>query len=128
MQVARVILLRSANWPKHGFGLWLVRAAQRLHPNVLAAALKFQICAEHSAKKESLDVATLRTNPWSVEARDLYKEGKWIEREVVRETVPKQAEPTILRYIGELLTLLWALVFEAKHILKMMNHLMDENR
>src|SRR5262245_62839573 len=29
---ARVILLRSANWPKHGFGLWLVRAAQRLHP------------------------------------------------------------------------------------------------
>ena len=35
MQAARVILLRSANWPKHGFGLWLVRAAQRLHPNVL---------------------------------------------------------------------------------------------
>src|SRR6201981_217874 len=29
----------SANWPKHSFGLWLVRAAQRLHPNVLAAAL-----------------------------------------------------------------------------------------
>src|SRR5215468_6569544 len=29
----------GANWPKHGFGLWLVRAAQRLHPNVLAAAL-----------------------------------------------------------------------------------------
>ena len=24
MQAARVILLRSANWPKHGFGLWLV--------------------------------------------------------------------------------------------------------
>src|SRR5262249_25272329 len=39
MQAARGILLRSANWPKHGFGLWLVRAAQRLHPNVLAAAL-----------------------------------------------------------------------------------------
>src|SRR5438094_1890577 len=39
MQAARVILLRSANWPKHGFGLWLVRAAHRLHPNVLAAAL-----------------------------------------------------------------------------------------
>src|SRR5215475_13539233 len=31
MQAARVILLRSASWPKHGFGLWLVRAAQRLH-------------------------------------------------------------------------------------------------
>jgi transposase len=38
MQAARVILLRPANWPKHGFGAWLVRAAQRLHPNVLAAA------------------------------------------------------------------------------------------
>ena len=39
MQAARVILLRPANWPKHGFGAWLVHAAQRLHPNVLAAAL-----------------------------------------------------------------------------------------
>jgi transposase len=39
MQAARVILLRPANWPKHGFGAWLVRAAQRLHTNVLAAAL-----------------------------------------------------------------------------------------
>jgi transposase len=39
MQAARVILVRPANWPKHGFGAWLIRAAQRLHPNVLAAAL-----------------------------------------------------------------------------------------
>ena len=39
MQAARVILLRPASWPKHGFGIWLARAAQRLHPNVLAAAL-----------------------------------------------------------------------------------------
>jgi transposase len=39
MQAARVILVRPANWPRHGFGAWLVRAAQRLHPNVLAAAL-----------------------------------------------------------------------------------------
>ena len=39
MQAARVILLRPANWPKHGFGAWLIRAAQCLHPNVLAAAL-----------------------------------------------------------------------------------------
>ena len=39
MQAARVILLRPTNWSKHGFGAWLVRAAQRLHPNVLAAAL-----------------------------------------------------------------------------------------
>jgi hypothetical protein len=64
----------------------------------------------------------------SVEARCLYKQGKWIEREIVRETVFEQAKPTILRDIGELLTLLWALVFEAKHILNMMNHLMNENR
>jgi transposase len=39
MQAARVILLRPAIWPKHGFGVWLARAAQRLHPNALAAAL-----------------------------------------------------------------------------------------
>jgi transposase len=39
MQAARVILFRRASWPKHDFGVWLVRAAQRLHPNVLATAL-----------------------------------------------------------------------------------------
>ena len=39
IQAARVILVRPANWPKHGFGAWLIRAIQRLHPNVLAAAL-----------------------------------------------------------------------------------------
>lgn len=39
IQAARVILVRPANWPKHSFGAWLVRAIQRLHPNVLAAAL-----------------------------------------------------------------------------------------
>ena len=39
VQAARVILLRPASWPKHGFGVWLARAAQRLHRNVLAAAL-----------------------------------------------------------------------------------------
>jgi transposase len=39
MQAARVILLRPRNWPKHSFGGWLASAAQRLHPNVLAAAL-----------------------------------------------------------------------------------------
>jgi len=39
MQAARVILLRPASWPKHSFGDWLTRAARRLHPNVLAAAL-----------------------------------------------------------------------------------------
>jgi transposase len=39
IQAAQVILVRPANWPKHGFGAWLVRAAQRLHPNVLTAAL-----------------------------------------------------------------------------------------
>jgi transposase len=39
IQAARVILLRPASWPKHSFGVWLSRAAQRLHRNVLAAAL-----------------------------------------------------------------------------------------
>jgi transposase len=39
IQAARVILMRPANWPTHGFGAWLIRAIQRLHPNVLAAAL-----------------------------------------------------------------------------------------
>jgi transposase len=39
LQAAQVILLRPASWPKHDFGVWLARAAQRLHPNVLAAAL-----------------------------------------------------------------------------------------
>ena len=78
----------------------------------------FSTCTLASIKDESL----------SVEARCLYQKGKWIERKIVRETVSEQAEPTILRDIGELLTLLWALVFETKHILKMMNHLMNENR
>ena len=39
VQAAPVILLRPASWPKHSFGIWLARAAQRLHRNVLAAAL-----------------------------------------------------------------------------------------
>src|SRR6201987_970736 len=39
MQAARVILLRPANWAKHGFGPWLTAAAKRLHHNVLATAL-----------------------------------------------------------------------------------------
>ena len=39
VQAARVILLRPTSWPKHSFGVWLARAAQRLHRNVLAAAL-----------------------------------------------------------------------------------------
>src|ERR1700758_661486 len=39
MQAARVILLRPASWPKHGFGGWLGAATSRLHPNVLALSL-----------------------------------------------------------------------------------------
>jgi len=41
--------------------------------------------------------------------------------------VSRQAEPALLREKSKLLTLLWALVFERKHILKMMNQLMDED-
>jgi transposase len=48
MQAARVILLRRASWPKHGFGIWLARVAQRLHPNVLAAALAKQAGADRA--------------------------------------------------------------------------------
>jgi len=39
MQAARVVLLRPANWMKHGFGPWLTAAAHRLNHNVLATAL-----------------------------------------------------------------------------------------
>ena len=39
VQAARVILLRPASWPKHSFGIWLARAAQRLHRNRWLAAL-----------------------------------------------------------------------------------------
>ena len=39
MQAARVILLRPRTGRNTASGGWLVRAAQRLHPNVLAAAL-----------------------------------------------------------------------------------------
>ena len=41
MQAARVILQlrRAAAGRSTGFGIWLAHAAQRLHPNVLAAAL-----------------------------------------------------------------------------------------
>ena len=39
VQTARVILLRPASWSNHSFGVWLARAAQRLHGDVLAAAL-----------------------------------------------------------------------------------------
>jgi hypothetical protein len=42
--------------------------------------------------------------------------------------MPEKAEPTILRDIGELLALLWTLMFEPKDILKMMDHLMNQNR
>jgi transposase len=39
MQAARVVLLRPANWPKHSFGPWLQAAVNRMHHNVVAAAL-----------------------------------------------------------------------------------------
>jgi transposase len=39
MQAARVVLLRPANWPQHSFGPWLLAAVNRMHHNVVAAAL-----------------------------------------------------------------------------------------
>src|SRR5262249_49567348 len=64
----------------------------------------------------------------SVEAGRFHQQRKWIEAEIVRETLPEKAQPTILRDIGELLALLRALMLETKHILKMMDHLMNQNR
>jgi len=62
MQAARVILLRQ----KHGFGVWLARAAQRLHPNVLAAALAnklARIAWTVLAQERSLKRASPRHQP-----------------------------------------------------------------
>src|SRR5260370_17393590 len=42
--------------------------------------------------------------------------------------MPEKAQPMILRDIGELLALLRALMLETEHILKMMDHLMNEKR
>jgi transposase len=49
IQAARVILLRPASWPRHSFGVWLARAAQRLHPNVLAAAFHKSATMKHAS-------------------------------------------------------------------------------
>src|SRR3979490_2534456 len=38
MQAARVILIRPASWPKHGFGAWLLCAPPRPHPHTPAGA------------------------------------------------------------------------------------------
>jgi len=39
VQAAHVILMRPHNWEKFSFGLWLQRAADRMHKNKLAVAL-----------------------------------------------------------------------------------------
>jgi hypothetical protein len=62
-----------------------------------------------------------------VKAFCFYQQGKRIKIKVALETVSEQAEPALLGEIGKLLTLLWALVFERKHILKMMHHFMHED-
>ena len=46
VQAARVILLRPASWPKHSFGVWLARAAQRLHRNVFGRGSRQQVGAD----------------------------------------------------------------------------------
>jgi hypothetical protein len=62
-----------------------------------------------------------------VKASCFYQQGKRIKIKVALKAVSEQAKPALLHEIGKLLTLLWTLVFEPKHILKMMNHLMDED-
>jgi|SRR6516165_2164703 len=70
----------STNHPRHA---WLVHANESFSATDLR---------QHSAKNGVLiarllafDVATLRTDSSSVEARGLYKKREWIEREVIRE-------------------------------------------
>jgi hypothetical protein len=65
---------------------------------------------------------------WLVETRRFHQERKWIEPKLIRKIMSEETEPTILRDIGELFALLWTLMFEPKDILKMMDHLMYQNR
>jgi hypothetical protein len=102
---------------------WLVHANDPFRRQICASANNSVL----HARLLAFDVATLRTDSSSVKARGLYKKREWIEREVIREAMSEQAKPAILRDISELLTLLWTLVFEPEHILKMMNHLMNEH-
>src|SRR6516164_7034587 len=119
---------------------WLVQVSVRqkrarsIGPNTTGASTSRSIL-RRTTSSDSFPVG-VRNHPTtylgssmrcSVEARGLYKKREWIEREVIREIVSEQAKPTILRDVSELLTLLWTLVFEAKHILKMMNQLMNEH-
>src|SRR6266487_3485273 len=57
-----------------------------------------------------------------------YQERKWIKIKVTFQAMSKQAEPAVLRQISKHLALLGALEFEPKHMLKMMNHLVDKHR
>jgi hypothetical protein len=119
-------------WVPSSFQQITRRHACLVHAN---DTFRRQICASILQKQKmtsctrllAFDVAILRTDSSSVEARGLDKKREWIEREVIREAVSEQAKPTILCDISELLTLLWTLVFEPEHILKMMNHLMNEH-
>jgi hypothetical protein len=65
--------------------------------------------------------------PQLVEAFCFHQQRKRIDVKVTLETVSEKTEPAVLSDIGKLLTLLRALVFEPEHILKMMNHLMNEH-
>ena len=115
------------------YAQWHHRLHVEGHKNEGGRDISADYCNTHdlsppSVRRRVLAFAILEQILGSVEAASFYQKGKWIERKLVRETVSEQAEPTILCDIGELLTLLWAFVFKTKHILKMMNHLMNENR
>src|SRR6266446_3077013 len=78
----------------------------------------------HFSAKRQLLIAF----PRSIFARRCYQQRKGIKVEVTCETVTGVAQPTILRNIGELLALLGACIFDAKQIVKVMNHFMNKNR
>lgn len=65
VQAAQVIMMRSKNWPKFGFGTWLEAASTRMPHNKLGGAL---------ANK-------LARIAWSVLSSD--KDFDWKEKEIV---------------------------------------------
>ena len=65
MQAARVILLRPASWPKHGFGVRLARAAQRRHPNGFAnklARIAWTVLAQERSASRYLQTRMQRSS------------------------------------------------------------------
>src|SRR5262245_65921527 len=63
----------------------------------------------------------------SIEASRFHQERKRVDLEICFEIMPEQAEPSLLRHVGELLALLRARILETAHVLNMMNRFVHEN-